>query len=157
MVWSDCFMMSAACHPVQLCSQPHAWLYGQVTPSMSATVCITDQGTWLGKAPWALPPFTGPALCTGVFPLKGGFLRRSRASSQTPAPPRTSRQHWELCTPWLGPGGAAPSSTPEENSESMAVFSRQLLPALPGGLETRDISVLPLLCAPHKGSIVTWP
>lgn len=30
------------------------WLYSQVAPSTSATVCTMDQGTWLGKALGAL-------------------------------------------------------------------------------------------------------
>ena len=125
---------------------------------MSATVCIMDQGTWRGKALWALCPFICHALCTGMFPLKGGFLRHFRVSSQTPAPPCTSSQCLELCTPrqqtwevWLLPARVRRTPNPWPFSPGSCCQP------LPGVLVTRDISLLPLLCAPHTGLVVTWP
>lgn len=98
------------------------WLH----PGFAAPVCTTDQGTWLGKALWALHPSICHALCTATVPLEGAASAREGSSQGD-----------------------------EESSQSPAVFSRELLPAPAGGSGTRDVFVLPLLCAPHKALVVT--
>lgn len=123
--------------------------------TQSGVICSPSLhwGTWLGQALWlSIPssalPFAQPRFLWGrSLTLEG--------SSPTPAPPWASRQG-QSCAPHGQDLGAWLLPACVRRAPSPWLFSAgSCCQPLPGGSVTRDVFVLPLLCAPHKALAVT--
>lgn len=123
-----------------------------MAPSMSALVCITDQGSGLGKSLWAPHPFLCHALRTGVS-SEGRIAQalESFISHQPHQAPADSAPWWGTWEVQLLPADVRRTPKPSASCPGSCCQP------LPGGSVTRDMSVLPLLCAPHKGLVATQP
>lgn len=123
------------------------WSHSQGAPCMFCSPSLHHGLRYVaGESPMGSP---SPCLPCPLH-SQGSSAGRSLAlegPSQTPAPPagRARAGHPR-------PGTLPPSTTYEESSQSMALFSRQLLPA-----PARNVFVLPLLWAPHQALVVISP
>lgn len=136
MGWCDCSICTALLRATHVLTQPGVFC----SPSLHHG--LRDLA---GEGSVALHPFICPLHSHGS---SAGRSLTLGGSHHLPHQPH--HEPAELCTPLPGPGSQAPSSRASRAPKPWLFSAGSCCQPLPGGSVTRDVLVLPLLCAPHK-------